>query len=162
MHDAMVFVDAQNFHQGAKKYDPSYRYDAIALHEELTDGYHTVRAYWFDSYGEEGDKEGFFYMLNMEGYQVIATPLRQRCGKPVEKGVDIRLATELLAQAFNDSYDTAFLVSGDGDFVRAIDYVQGLGKRVVIASWAENISTDLKRDSDEYIELDEMADAIER
>jgi uncharacterized LabA/DUF88 family protein len=37
-------------------------------------------------------------------------------GIPVEKGIDIMLATDLLYFAWNAFYDVAILVSGDGDF----------------------------------------------
>lgn len=130
----MMFVDAQNFWHGANNYDPEFNYDVEKLYDILTDDYYTVRAYWFDSYPGDGSKEGFFHVLRMNGYRVIATPLRERDGKKVEKGVDIRLTTELLAQGFNDSYDTAILVSGDDDYERAVEYVQSLGKRIVVAS----------------------------
>lgn len=132
------------------------------MREELLDEYYSVRAYWFDSYANEGDKEGFFHLLEMNGYRVVATPLRDRDGTRVEKGVDIRLTTEFLAHGFNESYDTAVVVTGDDDYERAVEYVQGLGKRVVVASWAANAGRRLKQLSDEFIELDSIADTIER
>ncbi|MFB6177472.1 MAG: NYN domain-containing protein [Halobaculum sp.] len=117
-----------------------------------------VRAYWFDSYK---NKQGLFKMLRMNGYNVVSTPLRKRDGRWVAKGVDIRLTTELLTHAFTDSYETAVLVTGD-DYLRAVEQVQNEGKRVVVASWSNRAGGRLRSRCDEYVELDEMAAAIER
>jgi uncharacterized LabA/DUF88 family protein len=48
----------------------------------------------------------------------------------VEKGVDVRLAVDLLQYAFDDQYDTAILVTQDGDFVPAVQEVQRLHKKI--------------------------------
>lgn len=50
--------------------------------------------------------------------------------KYTDKGTDVNIATDLLIQAFDDSYDTAILISEDGDFVGAIQEVRRLRKRV--------------------------------
>jgi uncharacterized LabA/DUF88 family protein len=47
-----------------------------------------------------------------------------------EKGVDIDLAVDMLTGAFEDRYDTAILVSSDGDFKPVVQAVQRRGKRV--------------------------------
>jgi uncharacterized LabA/DUF88 family protein len=47
-----------------------------------------------------------------------------------EKGVDIALAVDMLTGAFEDKYDTAILVSSDGDFKPVVEAVQHLAKRV--------------------------------
>jgi uncharacterized LabA/DUF88 family protein len=47
-----------------------------------------------------------------------------------EKGVDVELVVDMLTAAFEDRYDTAILVSSDGDFKPAVQAVQRFGKRV--------------------------------
>jgi uncharacterized LabA/DUF88 family protein len=47
-----------------------------------------------------------------------------------EKGVDIDLAVDMLTGAFEDRYDTAILVSSDGDFKPVVQAIQRRGKRV--------------------------------
>jgi uncharacterized LabA/DUF88 family protein len=60
----------------------------------------------------------------------------ERCGEKcqkafhTEKGIDVFIASDLLVHAFDDQYDTAILVSEDGDFVPAVQEVQRLSKRV--------------------------------
>lgn len=45
-----------------------------------------------------------------------------------EKGVDVKLATDLLLGACQDKYDQAFVVSSDSDLIPAIEGAQEMGK----------------------------------
>jgi uncharacterized LabA/DUF88 family protein len=47
-----------------------------------------------------------------------------------EKGVDVALVIDMLTGAFEGQYDTAILVSSDGDFRPAVEAVRRYGKRV--------------------------------
>ncbi len=47
-----------------------------------------------------------------------------------EKGVDVRLAVEMIRLAREDRYDQAYLISSDTDLVPAVEEVQRLGKAV--------------------------------
>jgi hypothetical protein len=62
------------------------------------------------------------------------------CGEPFisngEKGVDAALVTDLLSLAWQRAYDVAILVSGDADYVPAVEYVQSQGLKVINAVWA--------------------------
>lgn len=51
-------------------------------------------------------------------------------GKPVQKGVDMRVALQMVRLAYNNVYDTAILVCGDADLVEAVKSVKELGKQV--------------------------------
>lgn len=55
----------------------------------------------------------------------------QRFGK--EKGVDVKLATDVLK--LNDIYDVGIIVSGDGDYVPAVQAVKDWGKHMVNVSF---------------------------
>ena len=48
-----------------------------------------------------------------------------------EKGIDVKIATDLLVGAFDDKYDTAIIVSSDSDLVPAIDWVRNRRKKKV-------------------------------
>ena len=73
---------------------------------------------------------------------------RIRDGQVVEKGVDIMLATDLLYYAWQDYYDMAVLVSGDGDFAYAIQTLKNLGKYVQVVTFESNQSPDLWEKAD--------------
>lgn len=48
-----------------------------------------------------------------------------------EKGVDIRLATDLIRLAWSDSYDIAVLVSADKDFVPVVEFLKNRGLKII-------------------------------
>lgn len=48
-----------------------------------------------------------------------------------EKGVDVRIATDMIMLAWVDAYDVAILVSADSDFVPVANFLQTKGKKVV-------------------------------
>lgn len=47
-----------------------------------------------------------------------------------EKGVDVRLAVEMIKFARENKYDIAYLVSSDTDLVAAVEEAQAFGKKV--------------------------------
>ena len=52
----------------------------------------------------------------------------------VEKAVDVQLAVDMVVHAHRDLYDTAYLLSADGDLTPAVTEARALGKKVLIAS----------------------------
>ena len=161
---AMVFIDAQNLSFGSKNYKDGIDNDPTKLVAELTEGYDLIRPYWFDAYppGDRDSKEGFFHFLGTNGFRVVDMPLRENDDGYEQKGLDITLATELIARGFDDAYDVAVVVTGDDDFDRAIRYVQDRGKVVEVAAFESTMSDGLKRRADTYIKLDDIAERIRR
>ncbi len=72
----------------------------------------------------------------------------------VEKGVDIDLATDMLKLAYNNVYDTAIIVTGDGDFVSAVNGVKDLGKHVENANFKDSKGYHIRTVCDKFIPLD--------
>lgn len=53
--------------------------------------------------------------------------------RPQEKRTDVNIATHLIVGAFDDQYDTAYLVSADADLVPAVAFIkERFGKRFVL------------------------------
>ncbi len=48
-----------------------------------------------------------------------------------EKGIDVKLATDLIVGAVDDQYDTALIVSSDSDLIPAIDWVRHRKKKKI-------------------------------
>jgi uncharacterized LabA/DUF88 family protein len=48
----------------------------------------------------------------------------------VEKAVDVMLAVDLVVMAQRDEFDTAYILSADGDFTHAAQFVRSAGKKV--------------------------------
>ena len=64
-----------------------------------------------------------------------------------EKGVDVKIAIDLVIGAVENEYDTAVVVSSDTDLIPAIKYVISRGKKVEYAGFAERPSLGLARES---------------
>lgn len=50
----------------------------------------------------------------------------------VEKGTDINLAVDAINKAFHNSYDVAYIVSADTDYMKVYDVLKSYGKLVVV------------------------------
>lgn len=48
----------------------------------------------------------------------------------VEKAVDVMLAVDVVTMALTDAYDAAYIISADGDYTHAVEFVRGRGKKV--------------------------------
>jgi uncharacterized LabA/DUF88 family protein len=48
-----------------------------------------------------------------------------------EKGIDVKLATDLIVGAIDNKYDTAILVSSDGDLIPALDWIRNRTKKKI-------------------------------
>lgn len=76
------------------------------------------------------------YFWERSGAEVFRHTLDYGQGDPVEKGVDVRLTTELLFDVLNDKMDLAVLISADKDYRHALIKVRDLGKVTIeVASW---------------------------
>lgn len=63
---------------------------------------------------------------------------------------DIHLAVDMVKLAYNNAYDTAILVSSDGDFVPAIQAVKEIGKNIENIGFETKFSYHLKRECDKF------------
>lgn len=63
---------------------------------------------------------------------------------------DINLAVDMVKLAFNNAYDTAILVSSDGDFNPAVKAVKEIGKNIENVGFETKFSYHLKRECDNF------------
>jgi hypothetical protein len=158
-----IFFDGQNFYRSLLRYDETLRVDYDRLAAWITNqvggsGAMFGGAYYYVgvSAGAPPLVEAFLKGLELRpGYFVKREPRVRRTGRcnvcsgeyeyTTEKRVDTRLVADLIHYAANGAYDAAVLVSGDDDFVPAVEAVNALGKQVWVATWsAEELSTDLR------------------
>src|SRR5947208_4027973 len=158
-----IFFDGQNCYRSLLRYDDSLRvdYDRLAVWiTQKVGGDNAVfgGAYYYVgvSAGAPQQVEAFLKGLELRpGYFVKRDPRVRRTGRcpncgseyeyTTEKRVDTRLVADLIHYAANGAYDAAVLISGDDDFVPAVEAVNALGKRVWVATWsAEELSSDLR------------------
>jgi len=71
-----------------------------------------------------------------------------------EKGIDIMLVTDMLRGAFQKKYETALLVTGDADFVPAVELAQTFNKDVINVHCYAGSSSELRNKCDSHIQID--------
>ena len=76
-------------------------------------------------------------------------------GTHYEKGVDIKLATDMLVHGSKRMCDTVVLVSGDTDYVDALQAIKDMGLHAEVALFARGTSFHLREVADRVIEIDE-------
>ena len=62
-----------------------------------------------------------------------------------EKGVDVKIAVDLLVGAYENMYDTAILISSDTDLIPAIQKIKHLGKGVEYIGFSHKPSLALQK-----------------
>ncbi len=67
-----------------------------------------------------------------------------------EKGVDVNIAVDLLVGAYENTYDTAILISSDTDLIPAIQKIKQLGKKLCYTGFNHNPSEAMKRTASFY------------
>jgi uncharacterized LabA/DUF88 family protein len=65
-----------------------------------------------------------------------------------EKGVDVKIAIDIVIDGIEDKYDTAIIVSSDTDLIPAIKHVQSKGKKVEYIGFSNYTSVGLIKDCD--------------
>ena len=121
-----VFIDGSNFYFGCKDLLGHAKIDLNKLSKILTNSRLLIRTYYYDApLNKESDEakyklqQKFFERLKITPYlELRLGRLVKRNGVLVEKGIDVSIAIDMLTLAWNNVYDTAILVSGDGDFLR--------------------------------------------
>lgn len=169
----MIFIDGSNLFWGMRYYNEEHnsnlKLDYNKLISNLASGRVLLKKSFYGSMPQPKRKSqiSFHELLRHNGFDVIIYPLKRRRkpngDKPnVEKSVDVAMAIDFVNSARDDDFDTGILVTGDGDFVQAVNRVTSIGKRVEVASFGNNLSKDLKRSADEIVFLDKIVGKLKR
>lgn len=152
----MIFIDLANTEQRVRKFQlKNLILDYMDLCDSLTGDRRLVKAIVYDSsVGASDNKWYFLRALENIGLELeIRTYLHSDIQ---QKEVDVAMATGMLSEGYRNSYDTAVVVSGDRDFVPAIEDLKRLGKRVEVASFMNSASHAMIESSDHFINLDKL------
>ena len=157
MDRVAIFIDGNNLYHGLKNEAGNTRLDFQKFVDWLLEGRNLIRTYYYNSPVNSNapgarEQQAFFGRLRMLPYfDVRLGRLEPRGDTYVEKGVDTRIAVDMVSMAFKNHYDTAILVSSDGDFTTAVSAVKDSGKHVEVACFAK--SYELKGVADRVIDL---------
>lgn len=164
-----LFIDGSNLYAAAKAlgFDIDYK----LLRTEFMRRGRMLRAMYYTALLENEEYSPIRPLvdwLNYNGYTMVTKPAKEftdSMGRRKIKGnMDIELAVDALDLA--SSIDHAVIFSGDGDFRPLVESLQRKGVRVSVVSTIRSqppmIADELRRQCDNFIELDELRDVIGR
>ena len=164
-----LFIDGSNLYAAAKAlgFDIDYK---LLRHEFMRRG-KMLRAFYYTALLENDDYSPIRPLvdwLHYNGFTMVTKPAKEytdRDGlRKVKGNMDIELCVDAMELA--PYVDHIVLFSGDGDFRPMIESIQRKGVRVSVVSTIRSnppmISDELRRQADNFIELDELRDVIGR
>jgi uncharacterized LabA/DUF88 family protein len=114
-----------------------------------------IRPYYYDSWDQSSDRDKFFDKLERAGYdlQGVLKYDASEVGHKKQKGVDIKMAVDLVHFADATPVDMIVVCSGDMDFKPAVEISKYSLKKVIIACFQHSGSDELIRTADAFIDL---------
>ena len=146
-----VLVDVQNmYYTGKVLYKKKVSFKNILI--EATNGRKLIRAIAYGVKTEEGLEEKFFEALEGQGFEVKTKDLQVFAGGAKKADWDVGIAVDAIKMS--RSLDVIVLVSGDGDYIPMIEYVQNTtGCRVEVIAFKKSTSAKLIEVADDFIDL---------
>jgi uncharacterized LabA/DUF88 family protein len=161
-----VFVDGENAYYAQRAlgwfFDPKKLLDYFTHSATIGD------AFWYASQKTPADprEQRFYGYLNHAGFTVRVKSIKyfrdEASGELTRKAnLDLEMAIDLFTTM--SQFDTAVLVTGDGDFERALELLRSYGKRVIIASTQDTIARELRNAAGKhFFDLAEIREHVER
>ncbi len=149
MQRVSMFVDGANMYYAQKKLGWYIDFRKMLHYFGRDAGGSISEAYYYtgaDAQSKSRDS-AFHEYLMYSGYTVRTKAIKQMVddttGEIVEKA---NLDIELVIDMFNSValYDTCILMSGDGDFERALELVRSKGKRIAVVAHPEMTARELR------------------
>ena len=161
----MIFIDGSNLYHSLKNFFGRADLDIGKFCNNLLRRRRLVRIYYYNA--KVGLKEEPERYKQQQSFlaSVNAIPYCElRLGRlvynnwptvpPIEKGIDVQLATDMITHSFKDNYDVAILVAGDNDYVGAVQAVKDSGKHAEVALFGKmGTSRQLRTASDKVITI---------
>ena len=125
-----------------------------------------VEAIYYTGVTAETNQRKYLDKLAHIGYSLVTKPVKTMLdydsGKSVQKAnLDIEIVLDMFAMI--DRYDIAILVSGDGDFERAIQHLKARGKEVKVISTRGKVAAELVYAVGvNYIDFNSIRENVER
>ncbi len=154
-----VFIDGNNLFHAARFHNIDLDYNKL-LRVLLGDG-RLLRAFFYTGVDAGAERQqGFLLWMRRNGFRVIQKELKTFYDGTRKANLDVEIAVDMLSLA--GKYDTAVLVSGDEDFVYAVNAVAYKGCRVEVAGFRSNTAPKLIDVADFFIDLGEIAELVRK
>ena len=147
-----VFIDTQNLYHSARNlYKARVNFGAVL--KDAVAGRKLVRAVANVINTEAGDEKNFFEALSNLGIETKTKDLQIFSGGTKKADWDVGLAVDAIKMS--PRLDSVVIVSGDGDFVPLVEYLQTIGVQVEVVSFGKSTSGKLREVVDDFVDLSE-------
>ena len=164
MKRILVSVDGSNLFYTQKKL--GWDINLVNLLDVCKEYGEVVEAIYYSGASNEGNQCKFHDWLAYNGYSLVTKPLKTitdyTTGQVTQKA---NLDIEIVLDMFNmiDRYDMAILISGDGDFERALQQLKSRGKEIKVISTRGCVASELVHTAGiNYIDLLAIRETVER
>ncbi|KKR47538.1 MAG: hypothetical protein UT90_C0006G0054 [Parcubacteria group bacterium GW2011_GWA1_40_21] len=150
-----IFIDTQNLYHSSKNlYNAKVNFGQIV--KDALAGRRLVRAVAYVITTESGEEKSFFEALEKVGIETKTKNLQIFAGGAKKADWDVGLAVDAIKLA--PKLDTVIIISGDGDFIPLVEYLQvNEGCQVEVIAFGKSASAKLKEAADDFIDLDQNA-----
>jgi len=171
-----VIIDGSNFYHRLKeiKVKNQLQFDFIGFVKLLVGGNKLVKTSYYVGAirTEKGNRKSFklfknqrklFSFLEKQKIDIYRGYILKSDGYH-EKGVDVKIAIDILIGAYEDFYDKAVLLSSDTDLLPAIDKAVSLGKTIQYIGFSHNPSLALIKHAKpaKLLTLDELLPFVKK
>lgn len=162
-----IFIDGLNLFQAATQL--GIEIDYLKFLCCLTDSSRLLRAFFYtvvDNSRQPSTRlrshekqQGFLFWMRRHGYRVVTKEF-QSTDNPKKANLNVEIAVDMIT--LSPYYDTAVLVSGDGDLAYAVNAVTSKGVRVEVVSLRTMTSDSLIDVADYFIDLESIKQYIQK
>jgi len=143
-------MDVQNMYHSAKNiYQARVNFREIL--KTAVAGRKLIRAIAYVVTTETGEEKAFLEALTKSGIEVKSKDLQIFPGGMKKADWDVGMAVDAIK--LNEKLDCVVLVTGDGDFVPLIEYLQASGQQVEVIAFEKSSSNKLKEATDDFTDL---------
>jgi uncharacterized LabA/DUF88 family protein len=154
-----IFIDGSNLFHTALQLGIEIDYTKLLCY--LTRESRLLRAFFYTGVDRHNEKQqGFLLWMRRNGYRVVTKEIIQLPDGSRKSNQHVEIAVDMMN--LSPYYDTAILVSGDGELTYAVNAVAYQGARVELVSLRGMTNESLIDVADYFIDLDAIKHYIKK
>ena len=154
-----IFIDGSHVFYAALQLDIELDYSQFL--SALTKNAQLLRAFFYTGVDSTNEKQqGFLLWMRRNGYRVVTKELVPMPDGSKKVNLDVEMTVDMLTLA--QHYDTAVVVSGNGNLAYGIDAVSQQGVRVEVVGLKSMTSDHLINVADTYLDLATLRTDIQK
>ena len=150
-----IFIDVQNLYHSARNlFDAKVNFNSVV--QDIVSDRTLIKAIAYVIKTETGEESAFLDALVAMGIETKSKDLQIFHNSTKKADWDVGLAVDMISLA--PKLDVVVLISGDGDFVPAVDYIKKFGCQVEVVAFGKTCSSRLREVSDDFIDISNNPD----